>query len=81
LKEETMMILYKDKTKRWHDKRVKIKEFNPSDKVLLFNSRVKLLRHEKLRSKWDGLFSIIESSAHGATALQNEGKYLKVNGC
>ena len=77
-----MMILYKDKTKRWHDKHVKIKEFNPSDKVLLFNSRVKLLRHEKLRSKWDGPFSIIESSPHGATTLQNdEGKYLKVNGC
>ena len=77
-----MMILYKDKTKRWHDKRVKIKEFNPSDKVLLFNSRVKLLRHEKLRSKWDGPFNIIESSPHGATTLQyDEGKYLKVNGC
>jgi len=30
--------LYKKRTKRWHDKRIKKKEFNPRDKVLLFNS-------------------------------------------
>jgi hypothetical protein len=29
--------------KRWHDKRIKTKEFTPGDKVLLFNSRVNLL--------------------------------------
>jgi hypothetical protein len=27
--------LYKERTKRWHDKRVKIKQFKPRDKVLL----------------------------------------------
>jgi len=32
--------LYKERIKRWHDKRIKKKEFNPGDKVLLFNSRV-----------------------------------------
>jgi hypothetical protein len=37
----------KERTKRWHDKRIK-KEFAPEDKVLLFNSRVKLFRHGKL---------------------------------
>ena len=42
--------IYKDRTKRWHDKRIK-KEFALGDKVLLFNSRVKLFRHGKLRSK------------------------------
>jgi hypothetical protein len=41
----------KERTKRWHDKR--IKELAPRDKVLLFNSRVKLFRHRKLRSKWE----------------------------
>jgi len=40
--------IYKERVKRWHDKR--IKEFIPGDKVLLFNSRVKLFRHGKLRS-------------------------------
>jgi hypothetical protein len=44
--------IYKERTKRWHDKRIK-KEFAPRDKVLLFNSRVKLFSHEKLRSKWE----------------------------
>jgi hypothetical protein len=39
--------IYKERTKRWHDKRVK-KDFAPRDKVLLFNSRVKLFGHGKL---------------------------------
>ena len=39
--------IYKERVKRWHDKRIK-KEFAPRDKVLLFNSRVKLFGHEKL---------------------------------
>jgi hypothetical protein len=38
--------IYKERIKRWHDKR--IKEFAPRDKVLLFKSRVKLFEHEKL---------------------------------
>jgi hypothetical protein len=42
--------IYKERTKRWHDKKIK-KEFAPRDKVLLFNSRVKLFGHEKLQSK------------------------------
>jgi dTDP-4-amino-4,6-dideoxygalactose transaminase len=39
--------IYKERTKRMHDKRIK-KKFTPRDKVLLFNSRVKLFGHEKL---------------------------------
>ena len=39
--------IYKEGTKRWHDKRIK-KEFTLGDKVLLFNSRVKLFGHRKL---------------------------------
>jgi hypothetical protein len=39
--------IYKERTKRWHDKRIK-KEFAPRDKALLFNSRVKLFGHGKL---------------------------------
>ena len=29
--------IYKDRTKRWHDNRIKTKEFKPGDKVLMFN--------------------------------------------
>jgi hypothetical protein len=40
--------MYKERTKRWHDKRIKKKSFTLKDKVLLFNSRVKLFGHRKL---------------------------------
>jgi len=40
--------IYKEKTKNWHDKRIKQKDFKPGDKVLLFNSRIKLFGHGKL---------------------------------
>ena len=73
--------IYKERTKRWHDKRIKKKEFAPRDKVLLFNSRVKLFRHGKLRSKWEGPFKVISTSSHGVVTLQNDEDMLfKVNG-
>ena len=72
--------IYKERTKRWHDKRIKM-EFTPRDKVLLFNSKVKLFGHGKLQSKWKGPFKVISTSSHGAVTLQNdEGMLFKVNG-
>ena len=73
--------IYKERTKRWHGKRIKKKEFAPRDKILLFNSRVKLFGHGKLRSKWKGPFKVISTSSHGAVTLQNDkGTLFKVNG-
>ena len=73
--------IYKERTKRWHDKRIKKKEFALGDKVLLFNSRVKLFENKKLQSKWEGPFKVITTSLHGAVTLQNdEGMLFKVNG-
>ena len=73
--------IFKERTKRWHDKRIKHKEFKPRDKVLLFNSRVKLFGHGKLQSKWEGPFKVIEASSHGAVTLQDDiGNTFKVNG-
>ena len=73
--------IYKERAKRWHDKRIKKKEFSPGDKVLLFNSRVKLFGHGKLQSKWEGSFTAVSTSSHGAVTLQtNEGALFKVNG-
>ena len=73
--------IYKERTKRWHDKWLKPKTFNPEDKVLLFNSRVKLFGHGKLRNKWLGPYHIIDTSSHGAITIQddNDNAY-KVNG-
>ena len=64
--------LYKERTKRWHDKRIKIKQFKAGDKVLLFNSRVRLFGHGKLRSKWEGPFSVLNTADHGAITLQDD---------
>jgi len=63
--------------KAYHNSKIKKKEFAPGDKVLLFNSKVKLFGHGKLRSIWEGPFKVINSSSHGAIALQNneESKY------
>ncbi|XP_049350309.1 uncharacterized protein LOC125814904 [Solanum verrucosum] len=46
---------YKEKTKKWHDKHIVSRTFEPGQLVLLFNSRLKLFP-EKLRSKWSGPF-------------------------
>ena len=73
--------IYKERTKRWHDKRIKKKTFTLGDKVLLFNFRVKLFGHEKLHSKWEGPFTVVNTSSHGAVTLRNdEGTLFKVNG-
>ena len=64
--------IYKEKTKKWHDKRIKHKEFKPGDKVLLFNSRVKLFGHGKLRNKWEGPYTVINVASHGAITLQGK---------
>ena len=73
--------IYEERTKRWHDKRIKIKKFKPGDKVLMFNSRVKLFGHEKLRSKWEGPFDVIDTSSHGAITLRDDsGNIFLVNG-
>jgi hypothetical protein len=72
--------LYKERTRRWHDKRIK-KKFAPRDKVLLFNSRVKLFGHIKLWSKWEGPFTVVYASSHGAVTLRiDKGTLFKVNG-
>jgi hypothetical protein len=72
--------LYKERTKRWHDHRIQQKEFE-GDKVLLFNSRVKLFGKGKLHSKWEGQFTVVNSSTHGPITIQdNDGNTFKVNG-
>ena len=69
------------KIRPWHDRGIKQKEFKPGDKVLLFKSRIKLFRHGKLQSKWEGPYCIIEAAPHGAITLQDDdGKIFKVNG-
>jgi hypothetical protein len=73
--------LYKDRTKRWHDKQIKIKQFKSRDKVLLFNSRVHLFGHGKLHSKWEGPYLVLHAVDYGAVTLQcDDGDTSKANG-
>jgi hypothetical protein len=73
--------LYKERTKRWHDKRINIKQFKPGDRVLLFNSRVHLIGHGKLRSKWEGPYLVLHATDHDTVILQcDDGDTFKANG-
>ncbi|XP_049399731.1 uncharacterized protein LOC125863765 [Solanum stenotomum] len=63
--------LYKEKTKRWHDKHIVSCTFNPGDKVLLFNSRLRLFPG-KLRSKWSGHFEVVRMTQHGVVELKGK---------
>jgi hypothetical protein len=73
--------LYKERTKRWHNKRIKIKQFKLEDKVLLFNSRVHLFGHGKLHSKWEGPYFVLHGMDHGTITLQcDDGDTFKANG-
>jgi hypothetical protein len=73
--------LYKERTIRGHDKRVKNKQFKPGDKVLLFNSHIRLFGHGKLHSKWEGPYLVLHAMDNGAVTLQcNDGDTFKANG-
>ena len=51
-------ILYKERTKIWHDRKLKIrKEFNKGEKVLLFHSKYKF-KQPKLKSRWLGPYVV-----------------------
>ena len=73
--------LYKERTKRWHDHKIKLKYIKEGDKVLLFNSRVKLFSEGKLWTKWKGPYTVVNTSSHGTITIQDdEGNIFKVNG-
>ena len=72
--------IYKDKTKKWHDQKILRREFKAGDKVLLFNSKLKLFPG-KLKSKWSGPYTVVTSTTFGAVTLKtSNGEEFKVNG-
>nr|GFB70806.1 reverse transcriptase domain-containing protein [Tanacetum cinerariifolium] len=50
-------LIYKEKTKRLHDSKIKDRVFNIGDRVILFNSRLEIFS-SKLKSCWPGPFTI-----------------------
>ncbi|RDX76895.1 hypothetical protein CR513_43064, partial [Mucuna pruriens] len=63
--------IYKQKVKKFHDQTILRKDFHIGQKVLLFNSRLKLTA-SKLRSRWDAPFVITNIFPHGAVQLKDE---------
>ncbi|XP_043816050.1 uncharacterized protein LOC122724595 [Manihot esculenta] len=72
---------YKTKIKASHDNRISRKHFKVGDKVLLFDSHLKLFLG-KLRSRWIGPFIVEHNYPYGAVDIRNIdiGKQFKVNG-
>ncbi|GJU06992.1 reverse transcriptase domain-containing protein [Tanacetum coccineum] len=73
-------LIYKEKTKRIHDSKIKNRVFNVGDRVLLFNSRLKIFSG-KLKTRWSGPFTVTQVFPYGTIELsQNSGPNFKVNG-
>ena len=60
--------IYKEKTKRWHDKHLLRREFKEGDKVPIFNSRLKLFLG-KLRSRWFEPITVTSVTPYGAIGV------------
>nr|GEZ46750.1 reverse transcriptase domain-containing protein [Tanacetum cinerariifolium] len=73
-------LIYKERTKRIHDSKIKNCVFNVGDRVLLFNSRLKIFSG-KLKTCWSGPFTITKVFPYGTVELsQANGPNFKVNG-
>ena len=60
--------LYRERVKKYYDKKLLKRDFQPGQKVFLFNSRLKLFPG-KLKSKWSGPFTIKKVRPYRAVEL------------
>nr|GEY10939.1 reverse transcriptase domain-containing protein [Tanacetum cinerariifolium] len=73
-------LIYKEKTKRLHDSKIKDRVFNIDDRVLLFNSQLKIF-FGKFKSRWSGPYTISHVYPYGTVELaQPDVPNFKVNG-
>nr|GEZ63458.1 reverse transcriptase domain-containing protein [Tanacetum cinerariifolium] len=72
-------VIYKERTKKLHDSKIKNRIFNVGDQVLFFNSRLKIFSR-KLKTRWSGPFTITQVFPYGTIELsQPYGPNFKVN--
>ncbi|GJY67281.1 reverse transcriptase domain-containing protein [Tanacetum coccineum] len=72
-------LIYKEKTKKIHDSKIKNRVFNIGDRVLLFNSRLKIFSG-KLKTRWTGPFTVAQVFPYGTIELsQTDGPNFKMN--
>ncbi|GJZ16528.1 hypothetical protein Tco_0552205 [Tanacetum coccineum] len=73
-------LIYKERTKKLHDSKIKNCIFNVGDRVLLFNSHLKIFSG-KLKTRWSGPFTTTKVFPYGTIELsQPDGPNFKVNG-
>ncbi|GKA64428.1 hypothetical protein Tco_0764034, partial [Tanacetum coccineum] len=73
-------LIYKERTKKLHNSKIKNRIFNVGDRVLIFNSRLKIFSG-KLKTRWSGPFTITKVFPYGTIELsQPDGPNFKVNG-
>ncbi|GJY17839.1 reverse transcriptase domain-containing protein [Tanacetum coccineum] len=73
-------LIYKEKIKKIHDSKIKNRVFNVGDRVLLFNSRLKIFSG-KLKTRWTRPFTVAQVFPYGTIELsQTDGPNFKVNG-
>nr|GEV49348.1 reverse transcriptase domain-containing protein [Tanacetum cinerariifolium] len=73
-------LIYKEKTKKLHDSKIINRIFNVGDRVLLFNSRLKIFSG-KLKTRWSRPFTITKVFPYGTVELsQPDDPNFKVNG-
>ncbi|GJS16325.1 hypothetical protein Tco_0410797 [Tanacetum coccineum] len=61
-------LIYKEKTKKIHDFKIKNRVFNVGDRVLLFNYRLKIFSG-KLKTRWTRPFTVAQVFPYGAIEL------------
>nr|GEW43659.1 reverse transcriptase domain-containing protein [Tanacetum cinerariifolium] len=72
-------LIYKERTKKLHDAKIKNRIFNVGDQVLLFNCQLKIFSG-KLKFRWSGPFTIFEIYPYGTAKLtHSDGSNFKVN--
>nr|GFB39556.1 reverse transcriptase domain-containing protein [Tanacetum cinerariifolium] len=72
-------LIYKERTKKLHDAKIKNRIFNVGDQMLLFNSRLTIFSG-KLKSRWSGPFIISEIYPYETAKLtHSDGSNFKVN--
>nr|GEV89468.1 DNA-directed DNA polymerase [Tanacetum cinerariifolium] len=73
-------VIYKERTEKLHDSKIKNCIFNVGVQVLLFNSRLKIFSG-KLKTRWSGPFTITRVFPYSTIELsQPNGLNFKVNG-
>nr|GEV88010.1 reverse transcriptase domain-containing protein [Tanacetum cinerariifolium] len=73
-------VIYKERTKKLHDSKIKNRIFIVDDQVLLFISHLKIF-FGKLKTRWSGSFTITRVFPYGTIELsQPNGLNFKVNG-